>query len=272
MIYEFVASVPLDIEWEGLKFVGPAGTVFRINYDLYARFLADIAPRIKGTLTWRNLAVAPVANRAVFAGADATAINVTLNDLLAKMRTSGMISQVATQMAFSDQPANGAVTNKTILSVGLALPDKTSLVTTDAAHGLVTGQVVLFKSTDSTPVLDGRHAVIVETPTTLRVPVAVTAIGTGAGSLDIPVTVGTTVVTIQDDLGGTCSHDYSTVVTLSWTVANPGCTLGGVLTRTAVAGVCTWDDLTVDKATAGVTITATMAGPLTVASSAITIT
>lgn len=272
MIFQFVANVPLDIEWEGLKFVGPAGTIFYIEAGLYTRFLSDVVPRVHGIITWHNAAATPIANRAAFAGADAAAINVTLNDLLGKLRTSGLIAQVATQMAFTDQPANGAVTNKTILSVGLALPDKTSLVTTDAAHGLVTGQIVLFKSTDSTPVLDGRHAVIVETPTTLRVPVAVTAIGTGAGSFDIPVTVGPTVVTIQDDLAGTCSHDYSTVVTLSWSIANPGCTLGGVLTRTAVAGVCTWNDLTVDKATAGVKITATMAGPITVESAAITIT
>ena len=55
-----------------------------------------------------------------------------------------------------------------------------TLITTTAAHGLVTGQVVTIAShAGSTPVINGTHVVTVVSTTTFNIPVNVTVGGTG---------------------------------------------------------------------------------------------
>lgn len=88
--------------------------------------------------------------------------------------------------------------------------------------------------------------------------------------------VGATItpaVTVQvlDDLGDVCIFDNTTAVTVALTVPG-GATLGGTLTQTAVAGIATFDDLSVDTAGVGYTLTASSGGLTTDESSAFTIT
>jgi hypothetical protein len=67
------------------------------------------------------------------------------------------------------------------------------------------------------------------------------------------------VVTAQDNFGNTATS-YSSSVTVS-ILADPGAaTLGGTVTRTAAAGVATFDDLTLDHVGAGFTLSATGGG------------
>ncbi|HLA65028.1 MAG TPA: hypothetical protein VK600_00435 [Candidatus Saccharimonadales bacterium] len=70
-------------------------------------------------------------------------------------------------------------TSKTISGNTAASP---TVVTTTAAHGLVTGDTVLISGSNSTPLIDGTWTVTVLTTTTFSIPVNVTIAGT-AGSV-----------------------------------------------------------------------------------------
>jgi hypothetical protein len=74
------------------------------------------------------------------------------------------------------------------------------------------------------------------------------------------------VIAAQDANGATITTASGINVTLSITTGTgvTGATLGGTLTRAAIAGVATFDDITIDKAGSGYTLTATAAG-LTIA-------
>lgn len=61
-----------------------------------------------------------------------------------------------------------------------------TVVTTDAAHGLQTGQQVFIVDSDSTPSLDGAHTITVLSSTTFSVPVTVTVAGTAGRVTYIP--------------------------------------------------------------------------------------
>lgn len=74
-----------------------------------------------------------------------------------------------------------------------------ALITTTAAHGLVTGQSVTISGSNSTPVVDGTFAVTVISPTKFQVPVHVTVAGT-AGSVQ-PATPATNAITSSTPVG-----------------------------------------------------------------------
>lgn len=68
-------------------------------------------------------------------------------------------------------------TTKTITTSSVASP---TLITTSAAHGLLTGDLVQIAGhTGSTPPIDGYYRVTVTTTTAFTIPVAVTVAGTG---------------------------------------------------------------------------------------------
>lgn len=76
-----------------------------------------------------------------------------------------------------DQNDNGMVPLQAITSNSLANP---SVVTTPAAHGLITGDVVMIAGViTSNPTINGERTVTVISPTTFSVPVNVTTAGTG---------------------------------------------------------------------------------------------
>lgn len=84
--------------------------------------------------------------------------------------------------------ASLASASKTISANSLANP---SVVTTTAAHGFTTGDVVTIAGSNSTPVIDGTRVVTVLTSTTFSVAVNVTIAGT-AGTAQRPTVVTTT--------------------------------------------------------------------------------
>jgi hypothetical protein len=76
-----------------------------------------------------------------------------------------------------------------------------------------------------------------------------------------PAIVPAVQVTVQDAQGNTVTSSTLTiVVAISSGTGTAGAVLGGTRTRAAVDGIATFDDLTIDKAGAGYTLTAMAAG------------
>jgi len=79
--------------------------------------------------------------------------------------------------------ANGNPLDVPIIANSVASP---SIVTTNAPHGRTTGDSIFVVGSNSTPSLNGSHAVIVLSPTTFSVPVNVTIAGTTGTMTVIP--------------------------------------------------------------------------------------
>ncbi|MBI2409006.1 MAG: hypothetical protein HYV19_11950, partial [Gemmatimonadetes bacterium] len=96
--------------------------------------------------------------------------------------------------------------------------------------------------------------------------VAALAFGPLPSSVDAGLAIAPPITVAARDAAGNAVTSFTGAITLALG-ANPGATtLGGTLTRSAVAGVATFDNLTLNKAAVGYTLTAASA-PLTSATS-----
>jgi len=84
--------------------------------------------------------------------------------------TAGVGEDAANQKVIFSPVGNGLITSLSVAN--------NTVITTQSAHGLVTGQVVQISATDSTPVADGNYAITVTGANTFTIPVIVTTAGT----------------------------------------------------------------------------------------------
>lgn len=78
---------------------------------------------------------------------------------------------------------NGNSLDFTVTGISIASP---TVITTDRPHGRITGDVVVFINSNSTPSIDGARTVTVLSTTTFSIPVAVTIAGTLATMTFMP--------------------------------------------------------------------------------------
>ena len=272
---KFQAAASNDAN-SAFSFVGPDGTpaTFFTNGASLSQFSGNRYLQYRAFLTTTNNAATPLVND----------VTVCYNDVAA----------AAASLAFGQQPSNTtagtpvgpAITVRLLDSLGaLAVADNTSQVTLSVASGpgtlsgggpvTASGGIATFSSvsftTAGTYTLTASSGALANATSTSFVVSASAASKLVFVQQPSDATAGAAIspavtVQVQDAFGNVAISDTSAVTLAIGT--NPGSgTLSGTATQNAVAGVATFNDLSIDKVGTGYTLTAAD-GALTGATSA----